>query len=220
MADAKLIHAKMRKAIDEYSAEEATAAAHEAVDAGIDLLEAVEKGFADPIRAIGEAFDRMEIFLPQLMLGAEAMKVGMAVLEKAIEASGGELKSKGKVVLGTVEGDIHDIGKTVVAALLQANGYQVTDLGVEVQAARFIEAAESMNADVIGMSALLSTTMLYQRDALELLRNKGLRDKYVAVVGGAPVTEDWANEIGADGYARGAFEAVQLLDGIMEVRSK
>jgi methylmalonyl-CoA mutase cobalamin-binding domain/chain len=134
------------------------------------------------------------------------------VLEEAIRASGGKLASKGVVVIGTVEGDIHDIGKTVVSALLSANGYDVRDLGVEVPAARFIEAAGSLKADVIGLSALLSTTMLYQRNVLELLRNKGLRDRYCVVVGGAPVTQAWADEIGADGYARGAYEAVQLLD--------
>ena len=184
----------------------------EAVDSGIDLLEAVEEGFAGPIRRLGEAFDRMEIFLPQLMLGSDAMKAGMTVLEEAITAGGGKIQSKGTLVIGTVEGDIHDIGKTVVAALLQANGYTVHDLGVEVPASRFIEAAEGQKADIIAMSALLSTTMLYQRDVVELLGNKGLREKYFTLVGGAPVTQAWAEEIGADGYARGAYEAVQLLE--------
>jgi corrinoid protein of di/trimethylamine methyltransferase len=213
MANAEQIYARMRASIENYDSEEAAAAAREAVAAGVNLLEAVEQGFAEPIRALGEAFDRMEVFLPQLMLGSEAMKAGMAVMEQAIRAAGGQLSNKGVVVIGTVEGDIHDIGKTVVAALLAANGYEVRDLGVEVPASRFIEAAGSMKADVIGMSALLSTTMLHQRDVLELLRGKGLRDRYCVVVGGAPVTQAWAEEIGADGYARGAFEAVKLLDG-------
>jgi len=212
MANAEETYARMRKAIEEYDSDAAAAAAQEAVDAGLNLLEAVEKGFAEPIRSLGEAFDRMEVFLPQLMLGSDAMKAGMAVLEEAIKAGGGTLETKGSVVIGTVEGDIHDIGKTVVAALLQANGYQVHDLGVEVPAGRFIEAAQSQKADIIAMSALLSTTMLYQRDVLELLGNKGLRDRYFAIVGGAPVTQAWADEIGADGYARGAYEAVKLLD--------
>jgi corrinoid protein of di/trimethylamine methyltransferase len=184
------------------------------------LLEAVEKGFANPIRELGEAFDRMEIFLPELTLGADAMKAGVAVLEKALNEQGGKLEKKATVVVGTVEGDIHDIGKSVVATLLQANGYEVYDLGVEVPAQRIIEAAESHNADVIAMSALLSTTMLYQRDVIELLTNKGIRDKYFILVGGAPVTQAWADEIGADGFAHDAFEAVQLLDGVMEGRGK
>ena len=212
MANAEEIYARMGKAIEEYDSDAAAAAAREAVEGGLNLLEAVEKGFASPIRRLGEAFDRMEIFLPQLMLGSDAMRAGMAVLEEAIKSGGGTLETKGSVVIGTVEGDIHDIGKTVVAALLQANGYQVHDLGVEVPAGRFIEAAQSHKADIIAMSALLSTTMLYQRDVLELLGNKGLRGRYFAIVGGAPVTQAWADEIGADGYARGAYEAVKLLD--------
>ncbi len=212
MATAEQIHGRMRASIENYDAEAAAAAANEAVTSGIDLLAAVEKGFAEPIRELGEAFDRMEVFLPQLMLGADAMKAGMAILGEAIRASGGKLASKGIVVIGTVEGDIHDIGKTVVAALLSANGYDVHDLGVEVPAGRFVEAAAAQKADVIGLSALLSTTMLYQRDVLELLRNKGLKDRYFVAVGGAPVTQAWASQIGADGYARGAYEAVQMLD--------
>ena len=211
-ANKDTIFAAMRESIENYDSDAAVAAAKQAVESGIDLLEAVEKGFAEPIRKLGDAFDRMEIFLPQLMLGSDAMKAGTAVLDEAITAGGGTLKSKGAVVIGTVEGDIHDIGKTVVAALLQANGYAVHDLGVEVPASRFIEAAESRKADIIAMSALRSTTMLYQRDVLELLGNKGLRDKYFVVVGGAPVTQAWADEITADGYARGAYEAVRLLD--------
>jgi trimethylamine corrinoid protein len=215
-SDKLAIFTAMREAIQNYDSDAAAEAAKRAVNSGIDLLEAVEQGFAGPIRKLGEAFDRMEIFLPQLMLGSDAMKAGMAVLEEAIAAEGGRIRSKGTVVIGTVEGDIHDIGKTVVAALLQANGYTVHDLGVEVPASRFIEAAASQKADIIAMSALLSTTMLYQRDVVELLGNKGLREKYFTLVGGAPVTQAWAEEIGADGYARGAFEAVQLLDGKKE----
>ena len=211
-ANKDTIFAAMRESIENYDSDAAVAAAKQAVESGIDLLEAVEKGFAEPIRKLGDAFDRMEIFLPQLMLGSDAMKAGTAVLDEAITAGGGTLKSKGAVVIGTVEGDIHDIGKTVVAALLQANGYAVHDLGVEVPSSRFIEAAERRKADIIALSALLSTTMLYQRDVVEFLGNKGLRDKYFVVVGGAPVTQAWADEITADGYARGAYEAVQLLD--------
>jgi len=215
MADAERIYEAMRKSIETYDSDAAVAAAEEAVAAGLDLLEAVEKGFANPIRELGEAFDRMEVFLPELTLGADAMKAGVAVLEKALNEQGGKIETKATVVVGTVEGDIHDIGKSVVATMLQANGYEVHDLGVEVPATRIIEAAESHNANVIAMSALLSTTMLYQRDVIELLTNKGIRDKYYVLVGGAPVTQAWADEIGADGFAHDAFEAVQLLDGVM-----
>ena len=219
MADAEQIYEAMRKSIETYDSDAAVAASEEAVTAGLDLLEAVEKGFANPIRELGEAFDRMEIFLPELTLGADAMKAGVAVLEKALNEQGGKLETKATVVIGTVEGDIHDIGKSVVGTLLQANGYEVHDLGVEVPATRIIEAAESHEANVIALSALLSTTMLYQRDVIELLKNRGIRDKYFVIVGGAPVTQAWADEIGADGFAHDAFEAVGLLDGAMGGRN-
>jgi corrinoid protein of di/trimethylamine methyltransferase len=212
MSTADEIYAKMQASIENYDQDAAAAAAEEAVAAGLDPLIAVEEGFAEPIRQLGEAFDRMDIFLPQLVMAADAMKAGMAVLEEAMAAAGREMEKKGVVVLGTVEGDIHDIGKTVVGAMLQANGYEVHDLGVEVPATRFIQAAQEVRADVIAMSALLSTTMLFQRDVIELMQNKGIRDKFFTIVGGAPVTQSWADEIGADGYARDAVEAVKVLD--------
>jgi corrinoid protein of di/trimethylamine methyltransferase len=212
MTTADEIYARMRASIENYDQDAAAAAAGEAVSAGLDPLIAVEEGFAGPIRKLGEAFDRMDIFLPQLVMAADAMKAGMAVLEEAMAAAGRKIEKKGVVVLGTVEGDIHDIGKTVVGAMLQANGYEVHDLGVEVPATRFIQTAQDVQADVIAMSALLSTTMLFQRDVIELLQNKGIRDRFFTIVGGAPVTQSWADEIGADGYARDAVEAVKVLD--------
>jgi corrinoid protein of di/trimethylamine methyltransferase len=212
MPTADDIYARMRNSIQEYDEAEAVAAATEAVAAGLNPVEAVEKGFAGAIRELGEAFDRMDIFLPQLVMAADAMKAGVAVLEEAMQASGGRLEKKGIVVLGTVEGDIHDIGKTVVGAMLQANGYEVHDLGVDVPSPRFIQAAEDLGANVIALSALLSTTMLHQRDVAELLRNKGLQDKYFVIIGGAPVTQQWADEIGADAYALHAVEAVRVLN--------
>ena len=212
MATTDQIYAKMQASIEEYDGDAAAAAAQEAVAAGIDPAEALEKGFAQPIREVGEAFHRMEIFLPQLVMASEAMKAGVAVLEAAMAASGGKLEKKGVVVLGTVEGDIHDIGKTIVGSMLQAGGYEVHDLGIEVSPPRFIQAAADAKADIIAMSALLSTTMLAQRDVLELLRNKGQENKYFTIIGGAPVTQEWADQIGASAYAADAPEAVRLLD--------
>ena len=212
MPDAEKIYAQMRAAIENYDSDAAVVAAKAAMDAGLDPTLAIEKGFADPIRGVGEAFHRMDIFLPQLVMAADAMKAGVGVLEAAIKAAGGTLQRKGIVVLGTVEGDIHDIGKTVVGAMLQANGYEVHDLGVEVPTPRFIQAAEEAHAQIIALSALLSTTMLFQRDVLELLRNKRLAGKYFTIVGGAPVTQAWADQIGASAYARDAVEAVRVLE--------
>lgn len=216
MQDKERIIAAMQASIKEYDEIAAEASAQQAVEAGLDLLEAVEEGFAIPIRELGEAFDRMDIFLPELMLAADAMARGMEVLDTAIKTAGGVVQKKGVVVLGTVAGDIHDIGKTVVGAMLQANGYEVHDLGVEVPDTQFIEAARSHNADIIAMSALLSTTMLHQNNVIELLSNKGERDNYFIIVGGAPVTQAWSDEIGADGFARDAFGAVKLLDSHKE----
>ena len=212
MITADEIYARMQASILDYDDAAAETAAKEAVAAGLDPVAAVEKGFAGAIRGLGEAFDRMEIFLPQLVMAANAMKAGVTVLEQAMEDSGGTLEKKGLVVLGTVEGDIHDIGKTVIGAMLQANGYEVHDLGVDVPSTRFIQAAEDLDANIIALSALLSTTMLYQRDVVELLRNKGLADKYFVIIGGAPVTQQWADEIGADAYALHAVEAVSVLN--------
>jgi len=212
LATTDQIYGKMQASIEEYDGDAAAAAAQEAVAAGIDPAEALEKGFAQPIREVGEAFHRMELFLPQLVMASEAMKAGVAVLEAAMTASGGKLEKKGVVVLGTVEGDIHDIGKTIVSSMLQAGGYEVHDLGIEVSTPRFLQAAEEVKADIIAMSALLSTTMLVQRDVIELLRNKGLGDKYFTIIGGAPVTQEWADQIGASAYAADAPEAVRLLD--------
>jgi corrinoid protein of di/trimethylamine methyltransferase len=208
----ELIYSKMHKSIEEYDSDAAIAAAKEAVSAGIDPALAIEKGFAEPIRKIGEAFERMDIFLPELVMAANAMKTGVGILEAELKLRGGTVQKKGVVILGTVEGDIHDIGKTVVGAMLQANGYEVHDLGVEVPAPRFIQAAEETKADVIAMSALLSTTMLYQRDVIEMLRNKGKQEEYFIIVGGAPVTQKWADEIGANGFGRDAVDAVRVLD--------
>ena len=212
MATKEEVFQNMRSSIINYNPEAAKSAAGEVLDFGLDPVEAIEAGFAEPIRQLGEAFDRMEIFLPELVIAADAMKAGLEVLEENIAAGGGQLEKKGVVVIGTVEGDIHEIGKTIVMVLLQANGYKVIDLGVSVPVPRFIQAAEENKADVIAMSALLSTTMLFQRDVCELLRNKGIKEKYFVIIGGAPCTSDWSDEIGADGFAPDGLSAVHLLD--------
>lgn len=212
MATKQEIFQSMRDSILNYDPEAAKSAAGKVLEFGFDPIEAIEAGFAEPIRKLGDAFDRMEIFLPELVIAAETMKTGLEVLEEKISADGEQLKKKGVVVIGTVEADIHEIGKTIVSVLLQANGYKVIDLGVSVPVPRFIQAAEENKANVIAMSALLSTTMLFQRDVCELLRNKGIKNKYFVIIGGAPCTPNWADEIGADGFAPDGLSAVHLLD--------
>jgi dimethylamine corrinoid protein len=159
---------------------------------------------------VGAQFSTGEMFLPDLVLAAEAMKAAIAVLEPAMAQQGRARQILGTVVIGTIEGDIHDIGKTLVATMLAASGFAVHDLGVNVPIKTFIETAQQVNADLIGASALLTTTMVKQRDLVNALEAAGLRSKIKVMVGGAPVTAEWVTEIGADGFSRDAIGAVQL----------
>jgi trimethylamine corrinoid protein len=180
------------------------------VRSGLDLLEVVEKGYVPGIQRVGELWEQGEYFLPELITSAEAMKAAMAVLDPQLNRKDVASRMGGKVVIGTVEGDIHDIGKNLVASMLQAGGFEVFDLGVDVKLERFIETAEKVGADMICLSALLTTTMMNQRRLIGLLRDRGLRDKYTVLVGGAPASRKWAEEIGADGYAENAVAAVKM----------
>lgn len=212
MAEHEEILERMRASIVAADEEEAKAAAQDALDAGVEPLTALEEGFAGAIRAQGEAFSNLDIFLPELVLSAKAMQAGVAVLEPALKAEGIDAARSGVVVIGTVEGDLHDIGKNIVVAMLRSAGYEVHDLGTDVPIPNFISVAEQTKADIIGMSALLSTTMLRQKDLIELLNLKNIREDFFIIVGGAPVTEAWTNEIGADGYGLDAHMAIEVLD--------
>jgi len=186
--------------------------AKQALDEGMDVLEVIDKGFVAGIREVGRLWEEGELFLPELVIGADAMKKAMEVLQPALE--GGESRDKlGHVVIGTIEGDIHDIGKTLVATMLSANGFEVTDLGADVPVDRFVETAEEKGADWIAISALLTTTMPGQKKVIEQLAAKSLGDRIKVMVGGAPCSEQWASEIGADGYAGDAVAAVALAKG-------
>jgi len=189
--------------------DEATAGrlAREALAAGVSPLAAVERGLLPGIRRAGELWDEGEYFLPELVTAAQAMKAAMAVMEPAL-ARDGHGHEIGRVVIGTVEGDIHDIGKTLVATMLTANGFTVSDEGTSVSVGRFIERARELDADLVCASALLTTTMSRQRDLVAALREAGLRAR--VMVGGAPVTAEWASRIGADGFADNALAAVTL----------
>ena len=174
----------------------------------------IEKGFAAGIREVGRLWEEGTMFLPELVMGAEAMKKAMAVLQPALEG-GGAGSSLGHVVIGTIEGDIHDIGKTLVATMLSANGFEITDLGADVPAGRFVDEAAEKGAGCIAISALLTTTMHGQRKVIEELESRELRGKVRVLVGGAPCNDAWAKEIGADGYAGDAVAAVQLAKSLI-----
>lgn len=183
---------------------------------GLEILHVVENGFAPGIRMAGKLFEEGEYFLPELAFSAEAMKTAMDVLQPALLAANSEAQSKGVVIIGTIQGDIHDIGKTLVATMLSANGFRVIDLGADVEYSRFVDEAKQHERSFVCMSALLTTTMSGQAQVVDLLKDAGLRDNVKVVVGGAPTSTSWAEEIGADGHAGNAVEAVQVLDSLIK----
>lgn len=207
---------KMEKAIIEGNKEEAENLAKETVKQNLDLNEVIEKGYVPGIQKVGDLWEKGEYFLPELITSAECMKAAMGVLQPELRKAKIEVKSLGKIVIGTVEGDIHDIGKNLVASLLSANGFDVVDLGADVKLDKFIETAESEHADFICLSALLTTTMLGQKKVIEVIKDKGLSGKFKVLVGGAPVNQKWADEIGADGYAENAMIAVRVVRRLSE----
>ncbi len=201
---------RMEKAIIEGDKAESAALAGEAIKAKIDLNEVIEKGYVPGIQKVGDLWENGDYFLPELITSAECMKAAMAVLQPELDKAKIKTKSKGKVVIGTVEGDIHDIGKNLVASMLSANGFEVVDLGADVKLETFVRKADETKADFICLSALLTTTMLGQKKVIEMLKEKNLRGKFKVLVGGAPASQKWADDIGADGYAENAMLAVKV----------
>ena len=182
--------------------------AEKAISENLDINLVIDQ-FSEAIREAGDLFEEGEFFLPELMRSAEAMKAAMTIFEPKIK-EGKEDRSLGRVIIGTIEGDIHDIGKTLVAAMMSAEGFDVYDLGADVPIANFIKKAEEVNAKLICISALLTTTMVGQKKLIEELEEIGIRDKYKILIGGAPVSSSWVEEIGADGSAENAVSAVKL----------
>jgi len=200
---------RLAQAVIEGEPEDAEELAREALAQGLDPLACINEGLTPGIDRVGELFASGEYFLPDLIIGGEAMKAALAVLEPALTGDQ-ERQVLGRVVLGTVEGDLHEIGKTLVGTMLTANGFSVTDIGIDRPAADFVAAVKEANATLVGASALLTTTMLQQQKIIEALQEAGLRDQVKVMVGGAPVTQSWADKIGADGYAEDAVSAVAL----------
>jgi len=181
-----------------------------ALRAGIEPLAIVERALVPGMRIVGERFSAGEYFLPNLIVSANGMKRAMAIIEPELGARHQTRELAGTVVIGTVKGDIHEIGKSLVATMLSANGFEVHDLGVDVAVEKFVSTVKQTNATVVGLSALLTTTMNVQKKVIEALAAEGLRDRVKVMVGGAPVNDRWAKEIGADGYAEDAVGAVDL----------
>lgn len=200
---------KLAKSVEEGEPEDAAALAQQVLDEGLDPLMAINEGLTPGITRVGESFSCGDAYLPDLILGGEAMKSALAILEPAL-LENQEREVTGRVVLGTVKGDLHEIGKTLVGTMLTANGFHVTDLGIDQSAVDFVAAVKETGADIVGMSALLTTTMREQQTIIEALKEEGIRDQVKVMVGGAPVTQSWAEQIGADGYAEDAISAVDL----------
>ncbi|HEA65696.1 MAG TPA: dimethylamine corrinoid protein 3 [Desulfobacterales bacterium] len=187
--------------------------AKQGIDEGLDPLELMEKGFVPGINKVGDLFESGRLFLPALIYSSMAMEKATAIINAVIPSE--QETISGKVLIGTVEGDVHDIGKTIVVALFKANGFDVLDIGRDVPVSRFIEEAEKFGADIIGSSTLLTTTMAVQKELEEELKISGLRDKYKTMIGGAPVTQRWADRIGADAYAQDASDGVRKVKELL-----
>ncbi len=186
----------------------------QALDEGVDAKVILNEGLLDGMMIIGGKFKRNEVFVPEVLVAARAMNAGMAILEPVLVEIGNE--PVGKAVVGTVKGDLHDIGKNLVAMMLKGAGLEVIDLGVDVEPESFIAKAEEVGADMIGMSALLTTTMQNMKETIDLLKDKGLRDKYIVMVGGAPINDSFAEEIGADFYTADAASAAEVAKAAVE----
>ncbi|OGS56899.1 MAG: hypothetical protein A3K60_01755 [Euryarchaeota archaeon RBG_19FT_COMBO_56_21] len=204
MADAV---ARLKEAVMNYEMETIADLAKQALKDGVDPLVAIEKGLAEGIKTVGEKFGRGEIFLPELVMGAEAMKAALAVLEPAVP-KGKHRSTAGKVLIGTVQDDIHEIGKNLVSTMLASNGFEVVDLGVNVSGSDFLKKADEQKANIVAMSALMTTTMPRMAEVITPLKKKSKAVK--VMVGGAPVTDTYAKEIGADGYSGDASSAVEV----------
>jgi corrinoid protein of di/trimethylamine methyltransferase len=191
----------------------AAEAAQEAIDAGITPLKAIDDGMSPAIKEVGERFGRGEMFLPEMVSSADAMEAALAVLEPHFEGDEGE--SKGKVLIATVQGDIHDIGKNIVVALLKVNGFDVVDIGRDIASTDIVDKSVDLGVEIIGLSGLLTTSLPMMRDIIQMLGDDGVRDQYKVIIGGGPTSQEYADEIGADGYGETAYNAIELCNQLL-----
>jgi corrinoid protein of di/trimethylamine methyltransferase len=210
----------MRQSIIDGAPDTALELAQQAVASGVAPLEAINHGYVSGMHDVGEQFARGQMFLPDMMASAEAMRAAMSVIDPELRKLGDERPVAGTVLLGTTKGDIHEIGKILVGTMLTAHGFRVHDLGVDVAGEKFVAKARELKADIVGISALLTTTMRNQKGVIEALEQAGMRSQVKVMVGGAPVTRRWADEIGADGYAKDAMSAVALAQELMQQKQQ
>jgi len=203
-------------AVKEGSMEEAGELAQKCLDEGQSASE-ILKGVTGAIREVGDAFERFDVFLPEMMMAADAMIEVMKVLEPVLKGGEGEHASRpAKVLMASVKGDVHEIGKNIVITLLTANGYTIFDMGADVDSLEIVKTAERERADVIGLSALMTTTMPGQKEVIDIMKDLGLRDRFKVVIGGSPTSSEWAESIGADGWAKDASDAVKVVENMLK----
>ncbi|WP_440947668.1 methyltransferase cognate corrinoid protein [Methanosarcina sp. T3] len=208
------IIAKAKEAILDFDDEAAGEVAKEALAAGVSPAELIEEGFTAAMLEVGEKFGTGELFLPHVIAAADAMQAAINILTPELERTSTQTKSKATVVIGTIEGDIHSIGKDIVATMLKIAGYKVVDLGRDVHIKTYVEKAKEVKADIVASSALMTTTMVNQIQIEEQLKESGIRADLKTMIGGAPVTQAWADKIGADIYAENAEDAVAKLNAL------
>lgn len=207
--------AKISTSIIEGEPDETVALTEQALAAGLEPMKIVDEGLVPGMNVVGAKFQCGEYFLPHLIIAANGMQQALKVLEPELNAREQAVETKGTLVIGSVAGDIHEIGKSLVATIFSANGFQVYDLGVDVPTETFVAKVQETGADLLGLSALLTTTMTVQREIIEALEEAGIRDQVKVILGGAPVSQEWTDTIGADGYAEDAVGAVELAKGLL-----
>lgn len=198
----------LKRAVEEFDSNLAEEAAREALAAGIEPMEAIQQGLSLGMNTISELFDEGEIFVPQILLAAEAFESAVAILTAGMSEESRNKTKLGKVIVHTVQGDIHDVGKNIVKTMLQASGFEVIDLGRDVPVEQVIAKAKELKVDIIGGSALMTTTMPAQREIIKALEEEGIRGQFRCMFGGAPVSQEWVDSIGADAYGENAAEAI------------
>lgn len=210
------IKKKLYDAVIEGEEEKATAAAQESIEAGIDPLSVINEGIQPAMDYVGEQYEEGEFFLPELMVAGDAATSAMNILLEKIKADGGATASAGTIVLGVMSGDHHDIGKNLVKAILSANSFKVIDLGIDVGVKEFIESAEKEHADILACSTLITTSLPYQKEMIQKMKDMGIRSKHKVILGGGPVTPEWVKMVYADGYANTASQCVKLCKTLIE----
>ena len=206
---------ELYNSVTNFDEEAAEAAAKKAIETGIDPFKAIVEGLTPAIKQVGEKFENGDLFLPHLVMAGDAMMAAVKILEKKIPREELESTIKGRIVLGTVKGDVHSIGKNIVGIMLTCAGYKVYDLGIEVDHSKFIDEAEKVNADIIAVSALMTFTAQNMATLHEFMTAEGIRNKYLLLFGGGPLTEKWAKQMGADAYALDAAKAVEAVNQLM-----